>query len=254
MSDGDTTFFFMHVMKTGGTSFSQHVAASFAPHEVFPPKSGPRRAEQYWKVEEVARLTAEERAPVRVFSGHYPFVVADMVGADVTMTILREPVDRVISHLRHCRRHFDRHRGKPLEEIYDDPWHHPHLFRDYQVKQLAFTAADAPKGHIDVLDVDEVRFAEAARNLQRLTVLGLTDDLGSMRAEVADRFGWDVHHDARLQTSPGPARVPAALRRRIEADSAADVAFYDLARSRHEAGVRAHRRATHWLGRRGRRR
>lgn len=226
--------FFMHVMKTAGTSFARHIEPNFEPDEVYPPPGGARRREQYWQVAELEALSAEQRSAIRIYHGHLPFVVRDMVGADVTLTILREPVARTISHLRHCQRHVDQHRDQPLEQIYEDPWDHPTLFLNHQVKQFAFTLADAPRAHIDVLEIDECRFRQAVAHLEQVTILGLTEHYRAFTEAVHRRLGWRLQRPLRLEVSPGEAQVTAALRRRIIDDSAADIAFYEHARRWYE--------------------
>lgn len=228
----DPTYFFMHIMKTAGTTFAQHVKANFPPEQIHPhPDVGAEHATQYWQIKELRNLSPQRRAEIRMYSGHFPYAVGDLVGADVIFTILRDPIDRTMSALRHCERRFPQHRGKPLEAIYEDDWHHPTLLLNYQVKQFAMTSDDPLRGHIDVINMDEDRFKVAVANLEAVDLLGLTDRFGEFTDAVAQRFGWTIDPVLNLQVSPPDDRDERALRQRIAADSAADLAFYEHAKS-----------------------
>lgn len=232
--DAPPTFFFLHVMKTAGTSFAHQVNTNFAPDEIYPRPDSTNHMEEYWKLRELRALGPEDHERIRAFHGHFPYLAADMVGADTTLTILRDPVERTISHLRHCERHFSQHHGKPLEEIYDDSWHGPLLFRNYQVKQFAMVPDDQPKAHTEVIEVDAARYEIATANLEEVDVLGLTAHYDEFLDEVERRFDWRITRGLRRQVAGGTVDVPASLRARIVADSAADLAFYDHARRLHE--------------------
>ena len=234
------TLFFMHIMKTAGTSFATHLVDHFPPEELYPDPTTEAsvRREQYWKIAPVRAVDPATLARVRVYHGHFPFLFGELVGADETLTLLRDPVERTLSHIHHCERHFPQHRGKPPEQIYTDDWHHPLLFRNYQVKQFALTAADRPKAHNEVIEVDADRLALAQENLASVAVLGLTDRYDEFLDQVAARYGWEVRQRPRLQVGEGAAEVPDSLRDRIAEDSAMDVAFYE-----HACAVHAQRRA-----------
>lgn len=232
---GGPTFFFMHVMKTAGTSFSQHLHVNFPADQIYPTPTSPDRGLEYWQVKRLRALSEERRQEIRLYSGHFPYAAVAEVGADVTLAILRDPVERTVSAVRHCKLHFPKYKGMSLDEVYEDPWHHPTLFRNYQVKQFAMTSADPVRGHIDVVDIDDDRFAVAVANLAQVDVLGLTERYGEFTDTVRQRFGWAVDDDApKLQTGRFSSSVSASLRRRIAVDSAADVAFYEHVRSVYE--------------------
>lgn len=225
-------FFFQHIMKTAGTSFAQHFAGNFAPEEIYPSPQTPaeQRREQYWKIAPVRALGTEGLRGVRMVHGHLPLFVADLVDADISLTILRDPIERTISHMRHCRRHFPQHRGKSLDAIYDDGWLYPLFFRNYQVKQFSLTDADAPKAHNEDIVIDDERLRVAIERLERVDVFGLTDRYDEFVDEVRHRFGWTFRGGRhRLQTSPGPIEISRTLRARIVADNRVDVDFYEYA-------------------------
>lgn len=234
--DDGPTFFFQHIMKTAGTSFAHQIVANFGGDELFPDPAAPagKRRDQYWQIAEVRALDPDRIGRVRMFHGHFPFLVASMVGADTTLTLLRDPIERTISHMRHCERHFPAHRGRSWEAIYDDAWLHPLFFRNYQVKQFALTADDRPEAHNEDIVLDAGRLDIAISNLEQVTVLGLTDRYGDFLDEVRRRFGWTISTRGRQQVSPGSVDVPGALRARIEADNQMDIEFYEHVKALYE--------------------
>lgn len=227
-------YFFLHIMKTAGTTFAPQIQANFADEELYPRRQPVRRPEEYWKVAEVRALTPERIAGTRMFHGHFPYFVAGLVGADTTMTLLRDPVERTISHINHCARHHKGNEHRTAESLYDDPWFHPLLFRNYQVKQFALTDEDQPKAHNEVLVIDEDRLAMAVANLDKVTLFGLTDRYAEFLTEVEARFGWTINPGDPLQVAPHRLEVSDALRRRIAEDNQFDIEFYEHARRRYE--------------------
>ena len=58
----------------------------------------------------------------------------------ITLALVREPLARTVSLLRHRKRYVAENRDMTLEEIYDDPWVYPVLVHNYQVQMFAMTA------------------------------------------------------------------------------------------------------------------
>ena len=235
------TFFFVHVMKTGGTTFAQHLHANFLREQRYPlADQGVKRQQEYYLIDEVRALTPEQRATIRLYAGHFPYVVSDLVAADVTLTILRDPVERTVSFLRHCKRYHERMRDMELEEIYVDGWMHPLCIRNYQTKMFAMTLDDKLESHLDVIEIDAARFDIALATLERVDVLGLNDRYEEFVAEVRNRFGWKIGPAPDLRVSTEDWDVSSSFHARIAEENAADVAFYAAARKLHE---KRHRRA-----------
>jgi hypothetical protein len=160
----------------------------------------------------------------------------------VTVTIVRDPVERTISYLKHCKRYHDQHRELSLEEIYHDPFHFPCFIHNHQAKIFAMTDADRLESYMDVIDVDEGRLEIAKDNLALVDILGVHDHYDEFLDELRERFGWRFDRAANRRVSREPWAVPSGLREQIAADNAADVAFYE-----HAKWLREQRRRTRVL-------
>jgi hypothetical protein len=254
-------FFFVHVMKTGGTSFVFQMTANFAPAEVYPHEALDRRTptdvEPYASVDDLERLTPQRRAEIRVYTGHLPFVARELIGPDVvTLTLLRDPVDRTISVLKHFKRLYARYRDLPLDAIYDDDIVFPHFVQDFQTRVFALETADHPHAFAGAADyhslraalegslgshaglappirIDAARLARAKQNLDAVDVLGVNEAFAAFVAELRRRFGWwgdGAEYDARANVSSEPWVATEALRARVARESTHDRALYEHAR------------------------
>src|SRR5689334_2857179 len=146
-------FFFVHLMKTAGTSFRVHAAQHFEADEVFPPQQGVGDFEkivQYVGVHQFMELTPADRSRIRFYSAHVPYTVARAaVPEAVTITVLRDPVERTLSYLRHSQRDHTQIDLRSLEEIYDDPWHRTRFVDNHQTKMLSMTLEESLRGAED---------------------------------------------------------------------------------------------------------
>ena len=93
------------------------------------------------------------------------------------------------------------------------------------------TVADHPKGYMQTIDVDAARLADAKRNLEAVDVVGLTEHHADFVDELAERFGWRLKREVRANAAPDESpEVGESFRRRIAADNAIDIEFYEFAR------------------------
>ncbi|MGH8984202.1 MAG: hypothetical protein ACRDY6_10065 [Acidimicrobiia bacterium] len=230
-------------MKTGGATFRQHVYANFRHGQVYPV---PEEDDMYraWLVDYLLTLPPGRRAAIRAYTGHFPFVVSQLLDIDaVTLTILRDPVERTISYLKHCKRYHEQHRPLTLEEIYDDDFHFPCFIENHQAKIFSMTPDDKLESYMDVIDVDDRRLEIAKRNLEQVDVLGFNDEYPAFLAELERRFGWQFASESNRRVSRERWDVAPSLRARIAADNAADIDFYEHARDVYRRRQR-HRVAT----------
>jgi hypothetical protein len=228
------TFFFLHVMKTAGTTFNQYLDQKFDPAQVFPGPTSWKGDGGYWHIDKILSLTDEQRSSIRLFRGHFPFIIAERFRTPdyVILSILREPVDRTISFLAMRQRRRAPHLS--LEAIYDDAVTFENFIHDHMTKVFSFTPADSPRTYFDPMVVDDTRLDIAKRNLARVDVLGFQDRLDDMLAALHRRFAWRLDGVSSRNIGQNP-EVSAAFRRRIEDENRFDLALYEYAQELHAA-------------------
>jgi Sulfotransferase family len=231
MTARDEKFFFVHVMKTGGSTLRAHMRANFERDEVYPWERLDRDLIlANTQIDYLTALSPERRDRIRVFTGHFPFVAVELLGVDaITLTILRDPVERTISYLRATRRYQEEYQHHSLQQIYEDPVPFLGLIKNHQAKLFSLTLADQPESQRHVIDVDAERLALAKANLGRVDMVGLHERYDEFLATLERRFGWRFGHVGNWFVSRSRREVPASFRRRIAEDNQADMEFYEHA-------------------------
>jgi hypothetical protein len=233
-------------MKTGGSALSINVSKNFRVDEVYPHpdldlgdfSSGNVRLRAV-RVGYLLSLPEERRRTIRLYAGHFPFVACELLGGGFrTMTLLRDPVDRTISLLRHLQRAEAtsatiESSTSPirLEEIYERADVYEPLVHNHQTKIFSMTVGDDPTGYMHTIHVDEARLSLARRNLEAVDAVGLTERHAEFVDDLAAQFGWHLKREVRANAAPDNSpEVSESFRRRIEADNAIDIEFYDYAK------------------------
>lgn len=223
-------FFFVHLQKTAGTALWRRLREQFSPEQLYP---GPGDGDPPDTVLHPEHLVARWRArrdEIVVVTGHFPLCTVELLDAPFrTFTLLREPVERTLSYLRHHREQTPDDRDRSLAEIYDDPVRFE-LVHNHMTKMLSLEVAEMTNGALSPVEFDDARLARAQERLAAVDVVGFQEEFDHFCAELTDRFGWDLGKD-RFMNRSAPADVPAGLRERIERDNASDVALYAWARA-----------------------
>lgn len=242
-------FFFLHVQKTGGTSLTRQLQRQFGEGAVYPDESD--QNERRDAVISVRQLKERLRArgdEIRVVTGHFPLCTVEALGGGFrTFTILREPVERTLSYLRHRRRDDPEDRDKDLEEIYDDPYRFDGLVHNHMTKMFSLTSEEAiawmrwvseaftrPAEEttawvLTKIDFTPERLERAKQGLATVDVVGFQERFDDFCADLGDRFGWDLGtppHENRSE----PSEVSESFRARIAEDNAMDIELYEHAR------------------------
>jgi hypothetical protein len=116
--------------------------------------------------------------------------------------------------------------------VYENPLVYEPLVLNHQTKIFSMTPDDRLDTYMDVIDVDDTRLTIAKENLAKVDLIGLTEQYEDFLDELVAANGWDiVRHLRKNETPPEEIRpVSESLRRRIEADNAIDVEFYEYAK------------------------
>jgi hypothetical protein len=223
-------YFFVHLQKTAGTALFRRLRHHFGTAGVYPMPRYQRAPESVLDVELLADRFARHRAEIRVVTGHFPLCTIDRLGVPFsTFTVLREPVERALSFLRHQRQEEPRFRGATLEEIYEDPVCREGLIRNHMVRMLSLSVDEMSDGALTPITVDEDRLACAQDALERrIDVVGLQERFDAFCDALSARFGWDLGKPQFANRTP-PMEATDGLRERIAVDNELDARLYHFA-------------------------
>jgi hypothetical protein len=223
-------FFFIHLQKTGGTALFRRLRHHFGTGAVYPMPEYQGTPEAVLDVDLLVDRFARHRAEIRAVTGHFPLCTVQRVGAPfTTFTVLRDPVERTLSFLRHHRQEEPRFRGSTLEEIYEDPVCRDGLIRNHMVRMLSLSVEEMTDGALTPIAVDEDRLAVAQDALERrIDLVGLQERFDTFCETLATRFGWDLG-EPQFANRTAAMEASDELRERVAADNAFDQRLYQFA-------------------------
>jgi hypothetical protein len=247
--DPDLALYFQHVPKTAGTSVATLLAAAFARDEICPVT--------HWDT--LAQLPEEDVARYRLFIGHYASYLPRYLRKPLnTFTVLRDPVERTISHYAYIVASEDHafhavSKGMTLLDFVLHPVTR-HNVCNYQARYIADLGIDprsiardfdAPPGaitplhmHIDELsmaaDQRELRSA-AIESLDRFFSIGPTDLLDKQMIVVARLTGRQLGPLVRANVTakrPAQSDLDRETLRAIKEATQIDQEIYEIVRAR----------------------
>jgi hypothetical protein len=227
-----TRFFIVHLQKTAGTSLRDRFRATLPDTAIYPNSSDGR--DKRLSVISVTHLLdrwRERRDEIRLVAGHFPLSTIELLDAEfVTLSILRAPVDRTLSYLRHQKKLNREDRERSLEAIYDDPFRFNGLVRNHMVRMFSIGADEMAAGDGVLTDPGDSRerLERAKEAVAGLDGFGLQQCFDEFWDEFACRHDLVVGEPMRSNTTE-PEPAPAALIERIERDNALDQELFDYA-------------------------
>jgi len=225
-SDQPHRYFFVHIMKTGGAALRRGLMNHFGDAAVYPTKGldGTDPMTLYLSIDHLRERLDARGDQIRVITGHFPLRTAELIdGRVTTLTLLREPVERILSYVRQ-RRFAQR---KPLEDIYDDlPYG---LANNNMTKMLLLTPEEMSALRFTRVELDRGHLERAKEALAGMDAVGLQEDFEDFCHELAARFGWHLGEPDKRNVSV-PVEAPESLRARIAEDNALDIELYEFAK------------------------
>jgi len=227
-----TRFFIVHLQKTAGTSLRDQFRATFSDNEIYPNATDGR--DKRLSVISVSHLLERwqaRRHELRVIAGHFPLATVELLDTNfVTLTVVRDPVTRTLSYLRHQKKINRGDRDRSLREIYDDPFRFNGLIRNHMVRMFSIGCDEMRPGDGVLTDVDDTteRLERAKQALARLDAFGLQSDFDAFWLGFAARYGLEAGSPLRSNATE-PEDAPDELVSRIVRDNALDMQFYSYA-------------------------
>jgi len=224
-------YFFIHCLKTAGTSlFFQLRNQIFDKAEVFPTDNEMGNPLASFDVGFLKEKVQIPNSRIRLITGHFPYCTMEILGDKFkTFTVVREPVARTISYLKHHRKLTPEDQHKTLEEIYDDPFRFEAQIHNHMVKMFSLTPENGQDGMLIKIDFSEADLALAKENLKTVTVIGSQENYAEFCDELTHSFGWHFRNLIKGNVSEENEPVSEAFKTRILKDNALDVEFYHFA-------------------------
>jgi hypothetical protein len=230
VTDEPQRYFFVHIMKTAGGSLRRRLINHFGEAAVYPTRGvdGTDPVKLNLSIDHLRERLAARGDDIRVITGHFPLRTTELIdGRFTSLTLLREPVERMLSFLRQQRAIQRSNRGKGLEEIYDDDV--DGLADNNMTKMLALTPAEMRASMFNRVEFSRDHLERAKEALAGMDAVGLQERFEDFCDELSARFGWRLGEPVTGVNATAPVEIPESLRARIAEDNAFDVELYEFA-------------------------
>ena len=230
-AEGTPLYFFVHLQKTAGTALFKRMRHHFGDDQVYPRRDEARTAKVVLDVEFMLERLAADPGGYQAVTGHFPLAVASRLPPGTrTFTLLRDPVERTLSFLRHQREVDPKFDGWTLEAMYEHRREtSANLLLNHQVKMLSMRPDEMTYGALSTVVVDDAHIAEAKDALlTRIDVWGIQERFDEFCAEIASTFSWDLGEPLFMNRSQ-PMPSSDELAERIALDNGPDLELYRFA-------------------------
>ena len=225
--------FFMHIMKTAGTSFRKLLEESLG-KSLFPTDERLRQRQNrhYYSAIEIMELVRlDELASCRVLCGHLPYALVETPEFRnfSLATFLREPVSRTLSMLRHRRRNSPKFAAMGVQEMLSHSAFVEGQIRDYQSKYFAFS--DHKQDVNLPFSWEKQDFERAKQRLAQSEFVGITEYFDQSLELFKNQTGLELAAARRVNVAENAVIQPSddelALIRQLVAR---DLEIYEVAK------------------------
>lgn len=178
---------FLHIPKTAGMTLHSIIDRQYPSDILF-------NMRRMWNIDAFNALSEKERMNIRVLKGHMPFGLHARLGPGEVeyFTILREPVDRVVSHyyqiLRYSKHFF-------YEEMQKHKYTLKELMESGALKYVDNLQVRVLSGNVEAPygSIDDAMLQQALEHIDRyFPLLGLNEYFDHFLLQLKDRYGWGM--------------------------------------------------------------
>jgi hypothetical protein len=225
----DVRYFFIHVMKTAGFSLMRMILARVCtPEQVYPAREDGDRIGAVLEYARLRSITPERLARIKVFTGHFPYAARAHLGDVRMFTLLRHPVERTISHLKHTVQQVPAFKGMPLDQVYANEDLRKVFYDNLQLRYFAVRSTEG-KSLFEPTPLGREHIGVALEQLSNVEVIGFTEEFEVFARMLVGTFGWNFRLIPRENQST-EAAVTEGLRERIAGDLKLELEFYEQAK------------------------
>ena len=212
MSENNLTIF-MHIPKTGGTTLSKIFRELYNIDQIYDHDAFKG------KVIKHENLTREEKEKLKAVAGHYFYGIHQFSTKEFDyFTMLRDPVDRVISSYYFLQNYpgYERVKDMTLEEF---------VMKEPEASNLQTMMVS---GNPDIPDLEK-----AKENLKTFTVVGLTEFFNESLFLLKKAYGWnDIHYKKQNITKKRLKKeeLPSTVINIIKTYNELDLELYDFSK------------------------
>ncbi|NUQ05112.1 MAG: sulfotransferase family 2 domain-containing protein [Anaerolineae bacterium] len=232
--------FFIHIPKTAGTSVIDFLDRHYSADEIAPAMLP----------EQLVLIPQGEIEKYRLLRGHFGYKYRMLLPKNTkTITILRDPIERIISYYYYLRRESARLPRNRVPE-------HVRVATSLSLEEFASskelyfltsncqvsTLISTPRQNIDVYSHSQIVDLITTR-LSELFFVGFTEILESSVETLCTLLGWcndvSVQHLNTNQDHPSAKDLPSQVRQTIQDRNIYDYYLYNLAKSMFPTSVKA---------------
>ncbi len=196
-------FFFLHIPKTAGTSLRNIVESQFSPRQI----------NKQYGMKGITKMEQEEFDCCDLIRGHFTYNLVDKFREfPYVITMLREPVARTISHIKHVinDENFWLHKYIPVEKMsVGELLENEKMEKFIRDHQLRLIACDCDLVNIKTPKIlhlphimDEVMLEKGKERLKKCDYVGIAEQFDESIKLLCKTFNWpEVKQIRRLNTS-----------------------------------------------------
>lgn len=217
--------FFVHIPKTAGTSVRHALNQLFKPHQIFPNTNEIKLNNgHYPPLRSISNKSNDEITALRLFNGHYCSTEYRLLPFNFDIIVFfRNPLDRVVSNIKHLKAHDKRCRNMTFDEIYKNRLNSIH---NLQLKYFANHLIVNQK----LLIIDKNEFVEKINELLNHTkFIGITEFMEDSITVLNSTFDWNLVLSKSLNKTVIQESITKELTEKIESDCIKEKWLYEAA-------------------------